>query len=541
MKFAYRWKETVGDPAERRTQFNIWNYHATHGLGFHEYLQMCEDLRAEPLFVINCGMSHRENVPMEKMGEFVQDALDAIEYCNGPADSVWGSLRARNGHPAPFNLKYIEIGNENGGPAYQERYALFHDAIRKAHPEMVLIADVPTTKRPADIVDEHYYSTPEFFIQQAHRYDAHDRKGPRIYVGEFAVTQGAGKGNLRAAVGEAAFMVGMERNADVVAMSSYAPLFVNVNHRGWNPDLINFDSSRAYGIPSYYVQKLFAENRGDVILPADVQAPTVEQAPPAGRVGVGTWATQAEFKDLKVSRGGETLWSADPDKGTEGWRFLGGDWKVADGALRQTDRDVNIRALAGDPSWRDYTFSLKARKLAGAEGFLILFRVGDEHQKSWWNIGGWGNSRHAIEIGGEVGESVPGRIETGRWYDIRVELEGPRIRCYLDGRLVHDVTPPRMKSLFASATRAEDSGTLILKVVNASTQALATEVRVEGVSRLVGPAQAAVLTSANPNDENTLDQPTRVAPVSRTLPVAGNAIRHTFPGNSVTVLRVKGE
>ncbi|MFO0891791.1 MAG: alpha-L-arabinofuranosidase C-terminal domain-containing protein [Isosphaeraceae bacterium] len=541
MKFAYRWKETVGDPSERRTQFNIWNYHATHGLGFHEYLQMCEDLGAEPLFVINCGMSHRENVPMDRMGEFVQDALDAIEYCNGPADSTWGSLRARNGHPAPFNLKYLEIGNENGGPAYQERYALFYDAIRKAHPGIVLIANLPTTKRPADIVDEHYYSTPEFFIQQAGRYDRYDRKGPKIYVGEYAVTQGCGKGNLRAAVGEAAFMTGMERNADVVVMSSYAPLFVNVNHRGWNPDLINFDSSRAYGIPSYHVQKLFAENRGDVVLPADVEAPSVEPSVPAGRVGVGTWATQAEFKDLKVTRGDRVLWSADLAKGTEGWKFLGGDWKVEDGALRQTQRGVNLRALAGDPSWKDYTLSLKARKLGGAEGFLILFRVGDEGQKSWWNIGGWGNTRHAIEIGGEIGPGVPGSIETGRWYDIRVELEGPRIRCFLDGKLVHDATPPPMRSLFASATLAKGSGTVILKVVNASTEPLATDIRVEGASKLSGPAAAVVLTSASPADENTLEDPTRVAPSSRSLPVSGNAIQHTFPGNSVTVIRARAE
>ena len=119
MKFAYRWKQTIGDVSERRTQYNIWNYHATHGLGFHEYLQMCEDLNAEPLFVINCGMAHRDNVPMDQMQEFVQDALDAIDYCNGPADSPWGSVRRRNGHPAPFGLKYMEIGNENGGRAYQ--------------------------------------------------------------------------------------------------------------------------------------------------------------------------------------------------------------------------------------------------------------------------------------------------------------------------------------------------------------------------------------------------------------------------------------
>ena len=194
MKFAYRWKETIGDLSERRTQYNIWNYHATHGLGFHEYLQMCEDLGAEPLFVINCGMSHREVVPMDRMREFVQDALDAIEYCNGPADSPWGKLRADSGHPAPFHLKLMEIGNENGGPAYQERYALFYDAIKKRYPEMTLIANLPTDKRPADVVDEHYYSSPEFFIQQADRYDQYDRKGPKIYVGEYAVTQGCRPG-----------------------------------------------------------------------------------------------------------------------------------------------------------------------------------------------------------------------------------------------------------------------------------------------------------------------------------------------------------
>jgi alpha-L-arabinofuranosidase len=541
MKLAYRWKQTLGDPSERPTQFNIWNYHATHGLGFHEYLQMCEDLGAEPLFVINCGMSHRENVPMDRMGEFVQDALDAIEYCNGAADSTWGRLRASHGHPAPFNLKYMEIGNENGGPAYQQRYALFHDAIKKAHPGMILIANVPTSRRPADVVDEHYYSTPEFFIQQAERYDRYDRKGPKIYVGEFAVTQGCGLGNLRAAVGEAAFMIGMERNSDIVVMSSYAPLFVNVNHRGWNPDLINYDGSRVYGIPSYFVQKMFAENRGDVVLPAEVEAPTHDRGPAAGSIGVGTWATQAEFKDLKVTRGDRTLWSADLSRGTEGWRLHGGDWKVVDGALRQNRRGENIRAIAGDKGWSDYTISLKARKLGGAEGFLILFRVGDENQKSWWNLGGWGNTRHAIEIGGEISPGVPGRIETGRWYDIRVELEGQRIRCFLDSKLVHDVTPPPMRSLYASATRSTASGTMILKVVNTSGQSLATEIRVQGVPKLAGPASAVTLTSANPTDENSLEHPSRVAPVERRVEVEGTAIHEAFPANSVTVIRVKSE
>ena len=257
MSLAYRWKQTIGDPFERRTQYNLWQYHATHGLGYHEYLQMCEDLGAEPLFVINCGMSHKEVVPLDRMGEFVQDALDAIEYANGPVTSRWGALRAKNGHRAPFSLKYLEIGNENGGPAYHERYALFYDAIKAKYPQVRLIANewngIPTN-RPIGIVDEHYYNTPEFFIANAGKYDKYKRDGAKVYVGEYAVTQNCGKGNLRAALAEAAFMTGMERNSDVVVMASYAPLFANVNHKRWNPDAICFDSSRCYGTPSAVFQ-----------------------------------------------------------------------------------------------------------------------------------------------------------------------------------------------------------------------------------------------------------------------------------------------
>jgi len=189
---SYRWKETIGDVAHRRPLYNLWQYHATHGLGYHEYLQMCEDLGAEPLFVINCGMSHTEVVPMDQMGPLIQDALDAIEYANGPVTSVWGGLRARNGHPAPYNLKYFEIGNENGGPAYHERYAVMYQAIKACYPDIRLIANewcgIPR-ETPVEIVDEHYDSNPEFFIQQADRYDRYDRKGPKVYVGEYAVTQ----------------------------------------------------------------------------------------------------------------------------------------------------------------------------------------------------------------------------------------------------------------------------------------------------------------------------------------------------------------
>jgi alpha-L-arabinofuranosidase len=542
MAHMYQWKRTIGNIDQRTPLYNIWGYHATHGLGFHEYLQLSEDLGAEPLFCINVGMSHREVVPMEQMGQWVQDALDALEYANGPTNSVWGGLRAKNGHPAPFNLKYLEIGNENGGPAYNERWPLFVKAIREKYPEVKLIAN-HWGGRPADpepeIVDEHYYDTPEFFMRHASHYDRYDRNGPKIFVGEYAVTRNCGLGNLRGAVGEAAFMTGLERNSDVVIMASYAPLFVNLNHRRWNPDLINFDSSRVYGLPSYYVQQMFSVNRGDVLLPVNVEAPETTIAVSGGAVGVGTWRTRAEYKDLKVVRDGQTVFEADFADGLGGWKRLGdGDWSIADGALRQSSLRDNVRAVAGNKTWRDYTYSLKARKISGDEGFLILFNVQDEEQKSWWNLGGWGNTSHAIESGGISSEHVNGSIDTGRWYDIRIETSANNVKCYLDGKLVHDVRPGTIESLYATAARDEKAGEIIIKAVNASADPLVTQLSLKGV-RSVDAAKAIVLTSEQGTDENTINNPTKVSPKTHELKLDGPQFQHEFPGNSVTVFRIK--
>jgi len=540
----YNWKKTIGNMDARTPLWNIWGYNATHGLGYHEYLQMTEDLGATPLFCINVGMSHKEVIPMDQMGQWVQDALDAIEYANGATSTFWGGLRAKNGHPAPFHLKYLEIGNENGGGSYAERWPLFVKAIKEKHPEIQLIANhwqggYPTKPMP-DIVDEHYYSTPEFFMQQAHRYDNYDRKGPKIFVGEYAVTRNGGKGNLRAAIGEAAFMTGLERNSDVVVMAAYAPLFVNVNHRKWNPDLINFDSSRWYGLPGYYVQKLFSEHRGDVTLPVTVQADTVAEQPPAGCIGVGTWNTAAEYKDIKVTApDGKVLFTSDFSRNNDGWKLLGdGQWKVQDGALRQTAEKEFVRALAGDKSWTDYTLELKARKISGQEGFMVLFHINEDEDRNWWNIAGWNNTQHGVELG-ETLDGKRGRVETGRWYDIRVEVKGASVKCSLDGKVVHDLknTLSVTRGLFASATRDSKSGEVIVKVVNASATPTEAEVNLRGIKKLTGDAQAIVLTSEDPKDENSLEEPTKVSPKTEKLKLAGQKFKHTFPGNSFTILR----
>jgi len=541
---AFRWKDTIGDIAERPGHLNnIWRYRSTDGLGYHEYLQMCEDLGAEPLFVINCGMSHKGNVPLNELDSWVQDALDAIEYANGPTTSRWGMLRAKNGHPAPFGLKYLEIGNENGGPAYEQRYARFYDAVKARYPDIQLIADVPVKSKPMDIVDEHYYNNPAWFASNAHKYDDYDRNGPKIYVGEYACTSDCGRGNLKAALGEAAFMTGMERNSDIVVMASYAPLFVNVNDRRWNPDAVCFDSAAWYGTPSYYVQKLFSEHRGDVVLPATLACP-VAQPIGGGKVGLATWMTQAEYKDVRVTANDQLLFAPDFSKDASGWRAVSGDWTVQDGAYRQMGLQADLRSVAGDPQWHNYTYTLKARKLGGAEGFLIMFWVRDNNNWYWWNIAGWGNTRHAIEkcIGGaksSVGQSVNGRVETNRWYDVKIELSGSRIRCYLDGRKIHDVedSPPALMA--AVASRFSATGEVILKVVNRSDTTQDTDVSLVGAKAVSPAGTVIVLTSNSPEDENSLAAPTKIVPVTRVAKGLGDKFTYPFPPYSLTILRLR--
>lgn len=272
---AYRWKETVGDVWERRTLRNFWKYWSTNGIGYHEYLLLAELLKAKPIYCINPGMAIHENVPMDKMGEFVQDALDCIEYANGSADSKWGALRAKAGHPAPFNMEYLEIGNEQGGKAYAERYALIAKAVREKYPKVKLIfarwGGSKTVDAPNDIRDDHYYGAPERFMGAlAREYDT--PKGDfGIFVGEYAATRGIPRyGSLRGAIAEAAFMLGLERNPAQVRLAAYAPLFSHIQHTVWTPNLIYHSGDGCFVNPSWNVQRLFSENRGAEVLRTSV-------------------------------------------------------------------------------------------------------------------------------------------------------------------------------------------------------------------------------------------------------------------------------
>lgn len=296
----YQWKKTVGNVEDRKVIINRWSseiaqrspadYYQSYGLGFYEYFLLAEDIGAEPLPILNCGMACQFNtgelVAMDQLDPYIQDALDLIEFANGNVDTKWGKLRAQMGHPAPFNLKMIGVGNEQWGPEYIPRAKEFTDAIRSKHPEIELIGsagpyaggDLFTylwgqmkTLKP-DLVDEHYYAPPTFFIRNARRYDNYDTT-IKVFAGEYAahdrpLEDGRRKNNWLAALSEAAFMTGLERNAAVVKMCSYAPLFAHYDAWQWSPNLIWFNNLTSVATPNYYVQQLYATNKGNYVVPA---------------------------------------------------------------------------------------------------------------------------------------------------------------------------------------------------------------------------------------------------------------------------------
>ncbi|MBN1780546.1 alpha-L-arabinofuranosidase [bacterium] len=314
----YQWKSTVGHPAGRRLIVNRWNtefahritqdYYQSFGLGFYEYFLLCEDIGAEPMPILNCGMACQFNtaelVPVEELEPYIQDMLDLIEFANGAADSKWGQVRAGMGHPDPFHMKYLGIGNEQWGPQYIERYIPIARVLKEKHPEIQLIAGTGSdaTIFPngqaeidylweqyrkmdhIDIVDEHFYRNPDWFLENVGFYDGTNRNGPKVFVGEWGaqsvgVASPDNRNNWHCALYEAAFMTGLERNADLVTMSCYAPLFGHEDAWQWRPDLIWFDNLRAYGSASYYVQKLFSLHTGTRLLNTAVEkAPKLDES-----------------------------------------------------------------------------------------------------------------------------------------------------------------------------------------------------------------------------------------------------------------------
>lgn len=570
---AFRWKRTIGPIEERPGHLNVnWGYRTSDGIGFHEYLQLAEDIGAKPLFVVNVGIWHGGCTPYDSIQGWIEECLDALEYANGDVTTKYGKMRAANGHPKPFGLEYIEIGNENynyhmdnnsdQSDHYPERYIQFYNAIKAKYPYVHCIGNVESwstddpswrNNYPVELVDEHYYRNPKWFADRFNKYDTYDRNKHKVYVGEYAVTSQFGNlGNLNAALGEAVYMMGMENNSDVVVMNSYAPIFVNENDARWRPDMIRFSSSKVMGTPSYYVQQLFPNNIGTQVIKTNIeyqlQEPKKEEDKRPVHVGLATWGTNSQFKDMAVIIDGKEY-----PLNVQSWKGLAGHWSVTgEGTYQQAGMQQPAMAYSPfDISAKKYTFKTKAMKVSGAEGFMIMVGVRPDEKNTsntsfvWYNVGGWDNSQNNVEQGNVNGKSQLGRnhrfvVEPNRWYDVQIDVDGDNVKCYIDGRLDYDVKLQEglMKGVYASTTYDEATDEMIVKVVNVGEGHAPGTINFKNFTGKS--ARLIRLSSASGDDENTLDNPFNISPKEGTVRLTTpSKVEFEVPAYSVNIIRVK--
>lgn len=541
------WKKTIGDPKNRPGIYDTWGYRATMGFGYHEFLQFCEDIGAAGMFVCNAGIGCQGRVGdacrEEDLDAFIQDALDAIDYALGNGTTEWSRKRVENGHPEPFPLQYVEIGNENWGPVYEKRYDRFYRAIKAKYPRLTLISTLGLggqhRHERVDMIDPHWYVAPEFFLSSSRLFDQQERGGYAVYVGEYAVNQQVGGGNLLGALAEAAFLSGMERNSDLVKMASYAPLLENVNDRVWPTNLICFDSHRVMGRSSYHVQKMYAENRPDYNTATEFEQPR-NGVQVSGRIGLGGWNTDNEYRELKVTLPDGRVIEADMERG---WTPKGGTWSAADGTLSQEGPGVMRWSIWDSPEeFSDCSISVKARKKSGDEGFILYFGMQGETGYVL-NIGGWSNQTTAFQhmVGADMPQipnNIAQQVETGRWYDIRIDIHGDSFTYSLDGKRMLEARIEQSRQYVVSGYD-ETTGEEVIKFVNATEKPFTARIELAGAESVGRTGKAIVLTSGDPSDENSLDNPEKVVPEERVYKGFSDRFTYTFDPWSFTVLRIK--
>jgi alpha-L-arabinofuranosidase len=580
----FNWKQMIGPPDKRPGHMGCWSYRSSDGLGLPEFMLWCKQLGAEPVlgvfagYVLN-GDHFKAGSP--EMAIYTQEALEEIEYFIGSTDTKWGKKRAEDGFSEPFPLQYVEIGNEDWfdrSGSYDGRFTQMAKAIRERYPQLKIIASAPVKSFKPDLYDDHFYRSPKQLREMFSLYDkptgppqplrfegggwnGRFTDGTQTFVGEWAAHEGRLITNLNAALSDAAFTMGMERNADVVVMQCYAPLLANVNPedrekgypRGWQWEynLIGYDALRSYGSPSYYAQVMLAQNRGDVVLTTKLDVAEVEQVAeqtPHGRIGLGSWETDVEYTDLTVTTpDGKELFAPDLSEQIEGLDSVEGEWRVRDNSLRPVRRNSSTWAFMGDTAWTDYTVKVRARKRGGREGFIILWHVTDNNNYQWWNIGGWDNTVTRCEAAVDGGRTAYGpsadfTVETNRWYDLRLEVKGNTIRGFVDGELVTDTSyessQPSAPPVYASATYDKATETAFVRVVNAGSAPVDMAVNVNGAKSVESDATAIVL-QGEPGDVNSLDEPEKISPKQEAMSGASESFRRRFPAHSFTILQLK--
>ena len=547
----YRWKNTIGVLEERPARRNNWGYNQTLGLGYYEYFCFCEEIGAKPLPVLPAGYDphHQRKVPFDQLDEWIQEALDLISFANDDASAQWGRIRCELGHPEPFGLEYIGIGNEEVGEGFFERYPYFHKAIKEKYPDIQIIASSGpfaaggeyekgwncARRNHADLVDEHYYMAPEWFLANHHRYDSFDEKDPRVFLGEYASW-----GNTwYNALIEASYMTGMERNSEKVGLACYAPLLCNVNYINWKPDMIWFDNHQAYGTANYYVQKLFMNHQGDDRIELEmtgIDDSVTMQDDPKGGFGLRTEPdTVVRYSQIMVEdiQNG-TIW-----KDSEVY-FVGDNveqYISADPDARVVTEDILLHTVESD----HYIITVKGEMLYGRRGFMLQYGNRDEKNRYQWEIGGWQNMDSALT------QDIAGRnscltqssftVAADREYELKLEIEGRHLRAYIDGELIHEIhhAPVKIEPLYTAASIDRQSGDVIVKLVNVQKRPIDTVLHMEGIEQAKGTAY--IMSGFALKDENSFAEPLKVSPREEEIQLTQGCCSCHIDGESVQVLR----
>ena len=546
------WKKTIGDPLYRPGQYDTWGYRNSYGFGYDEFLQYCEDIGAKGMYVCNIGLGCQarsgDACDDKDLQFYVNDCLDAIEYALGDASTEWGEKRIKNGHPLPYPLQYVEIGNENHGELYDKRFDIFYAAIKAKYPQLTLISNHGLGEhniKKTDMIDPHWYVNPDYFFDNTYIFDRIPRKDYKIYVGEYACNSQVSGGNMLAALSEAAFIAGMERNSDLVTMASYAPLFENRNDRVWSVNLIWMDNQKVLGRSSYYVQQMYAENMPDYNLGIDLTGNTLLKTNfPEGVVGLGTWSTQVEYKDVVITdSNGKTSTACAAD-----WTFMRGAWTVENDIVKQSgEENLTMALLKNTKLSGKYTVTAKARKTGGKEGFFLYFGMSDDAKTGYvYNIGGWNNTRTALENikgGGTAGpqtEFVSQIISDDKWYDLKLTVDRNNVELFMDGVSIQQYeVQPKMSRVYSIAGYDDSAGEIVLKVVNAEENPFVADISLKNSMKVEKKGKVICLYADSMEEENSFEEPTKISPVTSDFEGFSKNFNFTFKPRSFTILRIK--
>lgn len=552
----YRWKNTIGPVEERPARRNNWGYNQTLGLGFFEYFQLAEDIGAEPLPVLPAAYDphHQRKVPLDELGPWIDDALDLIEFANGDETTEWGKKRAEMGHPKPFGLKYLAIGNEEVGEGFTERYPYFHQAIREKYPDIKLIGSASpfaaggeyergwasARECGCDLIDEHYYMNTDWMIANVDRYDYFLADDPKVFLGEYASWGNRWENGLA----EAAFMTGLEKNVHAVGLACYAPMFANVDYVNWSPDMIWFDNRQAYGSVNYYVQSMFMRHQGTHRLDFSVLEPENERQirieaekdiirhakPINGAVRVKVNEGQGAFTEITVTnqKTGET-------------RTLSDCVCDAQSQTLRTSYAASSEIGMIPQDWTHYTLTMKAKETDGYKGFSVY--IGQENDNILWTLGGWQNLDVSLEhFKNDKGACLSEAMfsaQKDHEYELKLVVEDRVMTAFADGQKLLDTVDriPVAKPLYVSAALDEKTQEVIIKAVNITDKPQTAEFSLDGVTgeHRVGVEKM----TAVPEAENTMEQPKKVVPVTAEERICDGTFERTFEPFSLTILRIR--